>query len=113
APGRLFCGRPAVVPREDVRERDTQAEVLAAADHPAQIRASSRDGAALRDVVDAALHDEDVGARDATIQPGRDLVGALAVDPVVAELEPPVGPCGPVLPLARLVPAAPGVELRP
>src|SRR5687768_17293862 len=57
ADGRLRP-RPAVVPREDVRDGHAQAELLAAPDHRAEIRGGVRYRLALRDVVDAALDDE-------------------------------------------------------
>ena len=71
--------RPAVVPRQDVRDRDPQAELLPAPDHRPQVRGRLVDRASLRDVVDAALDDEDVGAGGRLVEPLGDLVRALAV----------------------------------
>ena len=55
-------------------------------DRRAGVAAADR-SAALGDVVDAALDDERVGAPRAALEAGRDLVGALAEDAAVAELE--------------------------
>ena len=92
--------RPAVVPGQDVREHDTEAQLSATLDHPAQIRGRGLNRPALGDVVDPALDDEYIGARRTALQPRRDLFSALAVDPVVPEFEPGVPQRRPVLPLA-------------
>jgi hypothetical protein len=60
----------------------------------------------LRDVVDAALDDEQIGSGDTPLDSGQDLVRALTVDPTVAKFEPGLDSSSPVLPLARLVTAA-------
>jgi hypothetical protein len=51
------------------------------------------------------LDDEHVSAGRALVEAGLDLVGSLAVDTAVTELEPRLDLGGPVLPLARLVAA--------
>ena len=73
--------RPAVVPGQDVRDRDAQAELPAAPDHRLQVRCRVVDGPPLRDVVDAALDDEGLGAGGRLVEPRGDLVRALAVAP--------------------------------
>ena len=78
---------PAVVPRQHVAGRDAKAERETALDHGAQVVRRGLDRAALGDVVDPALHDQHVGARDGVVEARGDLVGALAPDPEVAELE--------------------------
>jgi hypothetical protein len=98
--------RPAVVPRQQVDDDDAQPELFAATHHRAQVGGRVIDRSPLRDVVDAALDDEQIGAGDTVLEPGPDLVRALAVDPMVAKLEPGLDSSRPVLPLARLVTAA-------
>ena len=98
-PDRRFLGGPAVVPRQHVADCDRQAEREPALDQRAQVLGGGTDGQALRDVVDPALDDQQVGAGDRLVEAGGDLVGALAPDAVVAELELGMSKPGPVLPL--------------
>jgi CheR methyltransferase, SAM binding domain/CheR methyltransferase, all-alpha domain len=102
-PDRRLRARPAVVPRQDVGERDRQPELQAASHHPPQRGRRVLDRPALRDVVDPALDDESVRARDARREPPLDLLGPLAVDAAVAELEPVPRARRPPLPLAPFV----------
>jgi hypothetical protein len=60
----------------------------------------------LRDVVDAALHDEDVCVARRVVEARHDLVRALAVDTAVAKYEPRLDLRGPVFPLTGLVTSA-------
>jgi hypothetical protein len=100
--GRLRS-RPAAVPRQDVGERYGQPDLEAAPHHPPQRVRRVLDRPALRDVVDPALDDERVGAGDAPVEPPLDLLGPLAVDAAVPEVETRVRPRRPPLPLASLV----------
>src|SRR5690242_1184921 len=93
-------GRVAVVPRQEVRDRDAQTEPAPVADHRLEVAGRLLYRDALRDVVDPALDDERVRALRARRETPGDLVGALAVDPAVAEDEPGVLALCPVLPLA-------------
>ena len=74
--------------RAAARDRDTQAELLAALDHPAQVLGRRLERPALGDVVDPALDDQHLRVLCALVQAGGDLVGALAVDAAVAEPSP-------------------------
>ena len=68
-----------------------------------RFRGGLLDRALLRDVVDPALDDEDVGAVEDEVEPARDLIRPLAVDRGRPELEARVGLRRPPLPLAPLV----------
>ena len=100
---RRFRRGPAVVPRENVRKRDADPELLPATHHLSELVGGDLHGDALGDVVDPALYDEDVGALRTAVETSSDLVGSLAVDAAVTKIERRVGPRGPVLPLALLV----------
>src|SRR5205807_6812722 len=69
--------------------------------HRPEVPGGVLDVAALSDVVDSALHDQDVRTLRALVEPRCDLVGALAVDAAVAELELRIGARGPVVPAGR------------
>jgi hypothetical protein len=59
------------------------------------------DVAALSDVVDSSLDDQDVRTARTVVEPSGDLVRALSVDPTVAELEARVCQSRPVIPTGR------------
>src|SRR2546423_1145175 len=91
------------------------AEGPSAADHGAQVVGGRPDGAALRDVVDASLHDQDLGGRRAAFQASRDLVRALAEHPAVRKPGVAAEPARhPVLVLALVVElvGSPGAHAR-
>src|SRR4051812_24379849 len=106
-PDRRLLTRPAVVPRQDVADRDGQVEREAALDERAQVPGGGVDGAALGEVVDPTLDDQHLRPRGGLLEAARDLVRPLAPDPVVSELE--LGPeeAGPVLPLPLRIAAPP------
>ena len=93
------CRGPAVVPRQHVADGDRRPSASPRSTSAAQILGGRLDRPALRDVVDPALHDQHLGARDRLVEPRGDLVGALAPDAVVQERELRVPQAGPVLPL--------------
>ena len=68
-------------------------------------------GPPLHDVVDAALHDEHVGAGQDEVEPARDLIRALAVDGRRPELEPGVGAATPTTATGSARPGA-GIRAR-
>src|SRR5262249_17274841 len=92
--------RMTVVPGDELGDLHRRPELLAAHDHAAQVGRRCRDRAALGDVVDAALDDEDVRAASTRDEAPGDLVRPLAVDAAVAELETWILLLCPVLPLA-------------
>jgi hypothetical protein len=55
--------------------------------HAGEVLGGTLDRASLRDVVDAALDDERVGPLDGGREPRADLIGPLAVDPVIPKVE--------------------------
>ena len=67
-----------------------ESEPPAALDHAPESGRGVLGGAALDDVVDAALDDEHARPGHRGVEAGRDLVGALPVDAVIAEVEPRV-----------------------
>ena len=90
-------------PWEDVGERDGKAERAAPRDDRGEVARRLLHGAPLRDIVDAALHDEEVGAVDDVVHERRDLVRAPAVDRARVELEARIALRRPPLPLTALV----------
>jgi hypothetical protein len=98
------CGAAvAVRPGEDVGQQDAQTETARQLDHAGEAPHGVLDGAFLRDVVDAALDDDCGRPFDGSAQARRNLVGALAVDAVIAELDAVRSPRRPPQPLAPLV----------
>src|SRR3954451_310299 len=93
----------AVVPGEHVDDRDTEAEPAPVLHHSGEVRDSLLHRTPLDDVVDSALHDENVRTARRILEPRCDLIGALAVDTVVAQVERLSASRGPPLPLAALI----------
>ncbi len=73
-------GRPlvSVVPRQHVGDGERQPRRATALEHRLEVAPSFFHGSPLHDVVDAALHDERVGAGQDEVEPARDLIRALA-----------------------------------
>ena len=86
AADRLVGVRPAVVPGQDVREHHAEPELLAAPHHLLQVGGGRFDGA-LDDVVDPALHDEHRRRLRRRPRSAQDLLGELAADAVVPEVD--------------------------
>jgi len=74
-----------------------------ALDHRREIACGRRHRASLRDVVDPALDDQDVRAVGGLVEARQDLLGSLAVDAVVREVELRMAQRRPVLPLPARV----------
>ena len=99
ARGAVVAGRP----RQHVGQRDWQAETVTVLDDAGESARGIFDWASLRDVVDAALHDEHVRARGDVVDECSDLVRALAVRGARAELEARSARVRPPLPVTALV----------
>ena len=78
-------------------------EASSTLDHAGEIASGLFDRSPLHDVVDAALHDQKLGAFDGFVEARCNLVGALAVHAVIAEVELRRSARRPPLPLAALV----------
>src|SRR5205085_9387753 len=93
--------------RQDIADDHGESERAPALHQRSELARGALDAPALRDVVDPALDDERVCARDGRVEARGDLVGALAPPAVVQELELAMPQRGPVLPAAVLVAAPP------
>src|SRR5439155_7928775 len=100
------------VPREDLDRDDGDLQLFGVTDHRAEVPRRLLRRPPLRDVVQATLDDDDLGAEGTAREPLRELIRAIAFYTAVAEREAAVAAPSRVLPLVVGV-EDPGIDRRP